>query len=310
MWLEQYEPVGWAEELIEPAQTQKHRRLAQLYVVAAQCFATGRVDEALRYAEAGLLAIDSGQFDEVPYQFEASLSGPYITKGDPEKWVALCRRMIARWPEAHTYALARLVIALTVAGHGDEAIEASEGLIAEHTDNPHVASLALLAYGTARRYADPVAAYDAFRQGLNIARDSGNRQMESNLAVSLSRFAAIDGNHLEVFDNLAPTIRNHHDSGSFSLLPQPLAVLTIALDRLKRYEPAATISRFATTAFTSAAFPEIGSAIDHLRDVLGDEAYQSLASAGASMTSAAMTAYALEQIDRARTDLMHDEDAP
>ena len=35
--------------------------------------------------------------------------------------------------------------------------------------------------------------------------------------------------------------RTHHDSGSFSLLPQPLAVLATALDQLGRYEPAATI---------------------------------------------------------------------
>ena len=34
-WVEQYEPVGWAEELIEPAQAVQHRRLAQLYVMAA-----------------------------------------------------------------------------------------------------------------------------------------------------------------------------------------------------------------------------------------------------------------------------------
>ena len=84
--------------------------------------------------------------------------------------------------------------------------------------------------------------------------------------------------------------RTHHDSGSFSLLPQPLAVLATALDQLGRYEPAATISRFAATAFTKRAFPEIGSTIDHLREMLGDEAYEALASTGASMTNAAMTA--------------------
>ena len=35
--VEQYEPVGWAEELIEPAKAADHRRLAQLYVMAALC---------------------------------------------------------------------------------------------------------------------------------------------------------------------------------------------------------------------------------------------------------------------------------
>ena len=113
-----------------------------------------------------------------------------------------------------------------------------------------------------------------------------------------------------VFNNLAPTIRSHYDSGSFSLLPQPLAVLTIALDRIGRYEAAATISKFAATAFTTAAFPEIGSTIDHLREVLGDEAYESIASSGASRTNAAMTAYALEQIDGVRVELLYEDDVP
>ena len=37
-WLEQHEPIAWAEELIEPAKAVEHRRLAQLYVMAAQCY--------------------------------------------------------------------------------------------------------------------------------------------------------------------------------------------------------------------------------------------------------------------------------
>ena len=41
---EQYEPVTWAGELIEPAEAVGHRRLAQLYVIASQCHAAGRID--------------------------------------------------------------------------------------------------------------------------------------------------------------------------------------------------------------------------------------------------------------------------
>lgn len=66
--------------------------------MAAQCFAAGRIDDALGYAETGLVATESGRFDQVPYKFEASLSVPYITIGQPERWVELCRTMTARWP--------------------------------------------------------------------------------------------------------------------------------------------------------------------------------------------------------------------
>jgi hypothetical protein len=33
IWVEQFEPAAWAEELIEPARAVEHRRLAQLYVM-------------------------------------------------------------------------------------------------------------------------------------------------------------------------------------------------------------------------------------------------------------------------------------
>ena len=49
--------------------------------------------------------------------------------------------------------------------------------------------------------------------------------------------------------------------------------------------------------------PELGTAITHLRDVLGDKTYDSLARNGETMTTAAMVTYALDQIDQARAEL-------
>jgi hypothetical protein len=43
--------------------------------------------------------------------------------------------------------------------------------------------------------------------------------------------------------------------------------------------------------------------IPHLRDVLGDAAYESLAQKGETMTTSAIAAYAFDQIDQARTEL-------
>ena len=51
------------------------------------------------------------------------------------------------------------------------------------------------------------------------------------------------------------------------------------------------------------AFPEITTTIAHLREVLGDERYESLAQVGQAMTNAAMANYAFEQIDLARAKL-------
>jgi translation elongation factor EF-Tu-like GTPase len=47
------------------------------------------------------------------------------------------------------------------------------------------------------------------------------------------------------------------------------------------------------------AFPEINTTIAHLRDVLGDQTYESLACEGGTMTITAIATYAYDQIDQA-----------
>jgi hypothetical protein len=83
----------------------------------------------------------------------------------------------------------------------------------------------------------------------------------------------------------------------------PLAILASLFDRIGRYEAAATIAGFAFRPITTASFPELSTVIAHLRDVLGNQDYESLAQAGAKMTTAAMANYAFHQIDQARTEL-------
>ena len=82
-----------------------------------------------------------------------------------------------------------------------------------------------------------------------------------------------------------------------------LAILAALFDRLGRYEPAATIAGFAFSPLSAAAAPEITTAIAHLRDVLGDQTYESLARKGETMTTAEMATYAYDQIDQARAEL-------
>jgi hypothetical protein len=302
-WVEQHEPSVWAEELVEPAKAVQHRRLAELYVMAAQCYAAGRIDEAHGYAEAGRAAIASGRFDSVPYDAECWLGGGYIMKGQPQGWVELCRNMIARdsWP--HPHARSALVIALTFCGAYEEAVAAAEGLreAADELTNPHMVSFALAAYGFAYRDADPASTYYVLRRGMEIAQKSGNRRDESIVAVSLARLAATHGVPTDAFDFLALAIRHQYDSGSVSIISSPLAILVAFLDRLGHHKPAATISGFASTSFTRGAFPEINTAITHLREVLGDDAYETFARVGEGMTNSAMASYALDQIDQART---------
>ena len=135
VWLEQYEPVAWAEELIEPARAVNHRRLLQLYVLAAQCYAAGRTDDAFGYLEASQELTGSADFD--PDLFESQTSGgvAYMAAGRPERWVDVCREAIARGPGPRTITRACLVMALNFFGDTDGVKMASEGLLAAADDH-------------------------------------------------------------------------------------------------------------------------------------------------------------------------------
>jgi hypothetical protein len=57
------------------------------------------------------------------------------------------------------------------------------------------------------------------------------------------------------------------------------------------------------TNLTTVAFPEIDTAMTHLREALGEQTYESLACRGEQMTTAAMVTYAYAQVDHARAEL-------
>jgi hypothetical protein len=82
-----YEPIAWAEELIEPARAVGHPRLAALYVMASQCYLAGRIEAAVRYSDAGETVVIGSGSDEVPYGMQGLLGTAYQLIGQPERSV-------------------------------------------------------------------------------------------------------------------------------------------------------------------------------------------------------------------------------
>jgi tetratricopeptide (TPR) repeat protein len=299
-----FEPIAWAEELIEPARAVDHPRLPFLYVIASMCYMTGRIEAAVGYSDAGQIVVGRSR-EALPYGVEAWLGVVYVVIGQPERMAEWCRAQLARRRDTHVYIRAWLVGALALAGCGGEAMDCADGLIeaAVATGNPFLLAWALAAYGEAFRDADPVGALNALRRGLVIAQDSGHRTAASVLAAGLALLETEHGGTVSALDYLTLAIRNYHNAGDATTIRRALAVLAVLFDRLGRYEPAATVAGFALSPFAAAALPEITTAITHLRDVLGDQTYESLARKGETVTTAAMVTYAYDQIDQARAGL-------
>jgi hypothetical protein len=127
--------------------------------------------------------------------------------------------------------------------------------------------------------------------------------MMTPVSTQSGQLEAEQGGTVSAFDHLTLAIRNYHNSGNTTTVRIPLASLAVLFDRLGHSESAATMAGFALSPLTMAASPDINTMIAHLRDVLGDQTYESLARKGETMTTAAMVTYAYDQIDQARAKL-------
>ena len=84
-WVEQHEPVAWAEELIEPARIVEHRRLAQLYAMAAQCYVTGRFDDCRRCTPTPTMRPSTAGDSTKSHELSTPRSTAASSSGDPER---------------------------------------------------------------------------------------------------------------------------------------------------------------------------------------------------------------------------------
>jgi tetratricopeptide (TPR) repeat protein len=302
---ENIEPVTWVEELIPAAHAADHPRLTSLYLLATHCWMVGRIDEAQRYGDEGQALVDSGRYG-VPRGLESWSAGVMTNIGLPENSVEAYRRMLARRGD-DPYGLTRsgLALALMRAGSAAEAMAVAKDLVDSvgEITNPWGQSYALLVFGMAWCDADPARARDALRRGLATAQDSGIRYNESHFASVLGRLEARQGDAESALEYLKLSIGSYHDCGNTSTLRIPLASLAACLDRLGYSEGAAVIAGYASGHFARAWLPEFGTAIAHLREVLGDQRYAELSEKGAAMTTATVVASAYDQIDQARTEL-------
>jgi len=304
LWVENYEAATWAEELIESARAAEHERLALLYLVATMCHFGGRYEDGVRFIEAAHSAMRETGTD-VPFSVAGLLASVYLSVGRVDLWAAFCRARLQEARDTHGFSTSSLVMALANLQQYDEAMAITEGLLdkVEATGNPSALAYALLAYGVAFRNVDPVGSLAATRRSLRIAQGHGISASESIQAMTLSKLETDHGDRIAALDCAMIAIRNYHHSGNVSVMGVPLCNLAYLFDRLGRHEQAATIFGYGYNPMAAVTGPGLDQSIAHLREVLGDQTYQSFADAGRAMTLAAVATYAYEQIEAARAQL-------
>lgn len=299
-----FEPITWAEELLGPATAVDHPRLTFLCLMASMCYSAGRLTEAVRHAGVAAQLLESNH-GEVPYGIEAWPSGAFTVSGQRQRGIALARNSLAGGNDPLSLKRGCLIFALAIEGPNEEAMTLADGLVesAEATRNPLAVCFALLADGFAYRDTDPARALRSMRRGLAVGQRTGNRSSVSHLAAVLCRVEAKYGDPVSALEYFELAIRNHHESGSTTMIGTPLALLAAFLHRLGRNEAAATLAGYAFSPVTAQSVPELTTVMAQLRQELGGSRYESCSQTGAHMTTAGMASYAYAQIDQIRAEL-------
>jgi hypothetical protein len=265
----------------------------------------GRLDDALRHADAAAALIDDPRYDPPPFGYAGFWIGTaHIVIGRPDRWLEWCQADIDRTGDPLVLARTGVAFGLVLSGRFDEAMALASDVVtaAEAANNPSSLAGALLASGFAFRLADPLAATLVLRRGLSIARDSGNRYWERYCTFNLAALEAQHRDPRAALDLFTETITGFHDVGDTASTRNPMIGVAVFFDRIGRHEPAAIIAGYATNPFTHNLYPELAATTEHLRDVLGDDRYTTLTRQGETMSPADAVRYTLAEIGVARAD--------
>jgi predicted ATPase/class 3 adenylate cyclase len=302
---DRWEPVAWAEELLERARAAEHGRLAALYLMASFCGWAGRAADGIAYAEAAMKLLDGPRNQVVPnggsYLWVASAYG---VAGDFDKQIPMYEREIASSGDPLGNARIGIGQALFFSGHQEEGMARAVAAVAaaEAGGNPGSIAYALFVYGQTHAAVDSSGAKAAMERGLTVARAGEVRFWVNLISPMLAALEDALGEPQKALDLFAAAIDGLYNAGNITSLRGPgLGGLAVSFDRRGRLEAAATLTG---ASGPRPNLPGFSAATDHLRTVLGAPRFDECVAAGAAMELGDAVRYARQQIQLARTELV------
>jgi len=206
---------------------------------------------------------------------------------------------------ANVVGLVMRLLVLPVVGRGEQARAiAEETLLAARSHaNPNLFAVAFFGYGRAFAETDPAGALEAMRQALVLCHEHHMLALEGNLSREAAALEAVHGDPdqaLELFESAIASLQRASDVANSAVAFADLAVL---FDRLEQPNVAATLYG------ASAHHGDIGwvlnlpTVVAHLREALGQTAYDDCVATGTAMDFGDAVRYAHDQIQHARGQL-------
>jgi predicted ATPase len=298
---QRFEPISWAEEILEAATAAEVRQLPRLYTAASNCLYTGRPEVAVRYAQTAIAMETDGRYDPFGgfYGPRAREAEAHRFAGRNDRRLEIYQELAAKPGLEGAIGLASLLYVLPEVGRGDEARTiADEALAAARAfGHPLVIAYALHAYGRAFAETDPQRALSAMRQAIDFARDHGLGFFEALFARDLASIEAVHGHRDQALRLFDTAIEAFHRAGNAGSLALTLAYLTGFLDDIDQPSIAAIVHGASTRSPAINTVTKLPSIVDHLRLVLGETEFTRCVAAGADMEPAEAARYARQQIE-------------
>jgi tetratricopeptide (TPR) repeat protein len=301
--LQQFEPAGWAEELLPAAVAADVTQLPRLYTAASCCTYIGRAEDAVRYAQAAVTLQDETGYQPFTGGWASFMEAQaHSYAGRVDQWLEICTLLANQTGAAHLAGLCGLMDVLPNLGRSGDAIALTDDLMTAARANANPFWIAYASYGCGRAYteSDSQRALDNFRDGLVYTRQHRLSLFEAAIAMSSAWLEAVHGDLDEALDLFTTSLDSFHQSGNMTDLDLTFAYLMVFFDRIEQPEVAATLSGTFVDKPGSLAYASFVTHVDHVRKLLDTDTFDSCVRAGAAMTSTEAVHYAHHQIDNAR----------
>jgi tetratricopeptide (TPR) repeat protein len=295
------EAVHWAAEVVDVARAAKHPRLMVLLTWAcSNAWAGAELEAAKAYGEEAISLVDDGDVDPWVWAF-MDLAQIAAYEGDVEKALDYISRGANQPADAVDYfCLAFKPTFLIAAGRQAEAealVRDGQAKI-EATGIP--SSIAVLNFSLGRTFAvsDPERALACYEHGLEISRATDNGMMVNVQLPDAVALQARTGDPMVALVGFRDMIAVWRDSADMFIFSHGMASLVVLFDRFDRWDVAATMRGTLDSALQAdALIQDLPGAIAHLREVLGEETYESHYRHGPAMNVQQAANYAEEQIN-------------
>ena len=301
-----FETLAWAEDLLDAASTADVARLPRLYAAAGYACFAGRPDAARKNAHrATELEVDD-RYDpcEPGYSMFIEALG-HVYCGDLDRYLELTSEVAKRYGAERGYGLASYVDGLQSAGRVEEALALTEQAVAAAREfgNPYWIAYALWIVGMAFSRSEPQRALAAWDEGVAFVREHRVHFFEGFLARDAARLHTSDGEPEAALVLFSDAIASFHRAGNVPQLIITLASVPALLERLERFEAAATLLGAMSQHESSFRHvPELADLEGRLATKLEAKRARELVAEGAVFDLDAAAVYARQQIDAARRD--------